>query len=103
MGRDRMDTQSTEPADWLVQTKLHPPLLREDVIARPRLVAALYHGLTTCPLTLLSAPAGYGKTTLLASLRQGYRLRLVGSSRTTLPRRYDVPVSQPAYQRVSAG
>ena len=57
----------TLPADWLVQTKLHPPRLREDVIPRPCLLATLRDGLTLCRLTLLSAPAGYGKTTLLAA------------------------------------
>jgi len=51
----------------LVQTKLHPPLLREDVIPRSRLLDALHDALTSYPLTLISAPAGYGKTTLLAA------------------------------------
>jgi LuxR family maltose regulon positive regulatory protein len=67
-----MDTQAPEQPDWLVQTKLHPPLLREDVIPRPRLLAALRQALTSHPLTLLSAPAGYGKTTLLADF--GFRI-----------------------------
>lgn len=54
--------------DWLAQTKLMPPLLRGDVIARPRLLTTLAQALADHPLTLLSAPAGSGKTTLLASL-----------------------------------
>jgi LuxR family maltose regulon positive regulatory protein len=54
--------------DWLARTKLIPPLLRGDVIARPRLLALLSRALADHPLTLLSAPAGSGKTTLLASL-----------------------------------
>ncbi|HWI64213.1 MAG TPA: LuxR C-terminal-related transcriptional regulator [Symbiobacteriaceae bacterium] len=53
---------------WLVATKLHPPLLRSDTIRRPQLEAALSRSVSTLPLTLLSAPAGYGKTTLLALL-----------------------------------
>jgi ATP/maltotriose-dependent transcriptional regulator MalT len=61
-----MGPQTSEPSDWLVQTKLRPPLPRSDVIHRPRLLAALRDGLTSRQLTLLSAPAGYGKTTLLA-------------------------------------
>jgi len=67
-----MSIQAPQQPDWLVQTKLHPPLLREDVIPRPRLLDALRHALTSYPLTLLSAPAGYGKTTLLAALPHAF-------------------------------
>jgi LuxR family transcriptional regulator, maltose regulon positive regulatory protein len=49
----------------LVSTKLNLPLLRPHVVARPRLRALLDRGLET-RLTLISAPAGFGKTTLLA-------------------------------------
>ena len=59
--------RASEQLDWLVQTKLQPPLPRADVIPRPRLLAALRDKLTSHRLTLLSAPAGYGKTTLLAA------------------------------------
>ena len=41
-----------------------PP--RQDLVARPDLQAKLVAGLTR-PLTLVSAPAGFGKTTLLSS------------------------------------
>jgi LuxR family maltose regulon positive regulatory protein len=61
-----MGPQAPQPSDWLVQTKLRPPLPRSDVIPRPRLLAALRDGLISRRLTLLSAPTGYGKTTLLA-------------------------------------
>ncbi|MBI3361412.1 MAG: hypothetical protein HY023_09915 [Chloroflexi bacterium] len=54
--------------DWLAQTKLHPPRLRDDVLPRPRLLAALRDAVAARPLTILSAPPGYGKTTLLAAL-----------------------------------
>jgi LuxR family maltose regulon positive regulatory protein len=47
-------------------------LLREDVIPRRHLLDDLYSRLTSHPLTLLSAPAGYGKTTVLAALPQTY-------------------------------
>jgi LuxR family maltose regulon positive regulatory protein len=57
-----------ERPDWLVRTKLHPPLLHADTIERHRLLETLRTALTTRPVTLISAPAGYGKTTLLASL-----------------------------------
>ena len=53
---------------WLTQTKFVPPRLRDDVVLRGRLVDALRTAVNSRPLTLLSAPAGYGKTTLLTSL-----------------------------------
>lgn len=56
------------PSDWLVLTKLQPPVLRADSIERTRLLSALQDAIATRPVTLISAPAGYGKTTLLASL-----------------------------------
>ena len=43
--------------------------MRDDVIARASLLDRLVADVTSFPLTLLPAPAGYGKTTLLASLR----------------------------------
>ncbi|HYG56605.1 MAG TPA: AAA family ATPase, partial [Symbiobacteriaceae bacterium] len=49
-------------------TKLHPPLVRSDTVRRPRLEEALGRAVSTLPFTLLSAPAGYGKTTMLAAL-----------------------------------
>jgi LuxR family maltose regulon positive regulatory protein len=50
--------------DPLVETKLIAPRLRPERVARPRLAQLLLRG-STVPLTLLSAPAGFGKTTLL--------------------------------------
>src|SRR2546421_85103 len=49
----------------LLATKLHPPLPRAHLVRRPRLAARLTQGMMG-PLTLVSAPAGFGKTTLLA-------------------------------------
>lgn len=46
----------------LVEAKLAAPQPRADTIARPRLSAALDAG-EAAPVTLVSAPAGYGKTT----------------------------------------
>jgi LuxR family maltose regulon positive regulatory protein len=57
---------------WLARTKLQPPQLRPDTMARPRLLAELSAALDTRRLTLLAAPAGYGKTTLLAGLPQTF-------------------------------
>ena len=62
------DTQSGESLHWLAETKFRPPLLHEDVITRKHLIDDLRNGLESHPLTLISAPAGYGKTTLLAML-----------------------------------
>ena len=53
---------------WIVRTRLEPPRPASTVISRPRLTTVLVRGMTGFPLTLISAPAGYGKTTLLASL-----------------------------------
>ncbi|KQV65824.1 hypothetical protein ASC64_13075 [Nocardioides sp. Root122] len=50
----------------VVETKLLAPSLRREVVPRPRLADLLVRG-AQGPLTLVSAPAGFGKTTLLAS------------------------------------
>ncbi|MGE0227614.1 MAG: LuxR C-terminal-related transcriptional regulator [Dehalococcoidia bacterium] len=49
----------------LLETKFFAPRWRSGSIARPRLIARLMQG-TQCRLTLVSAPAGFGKTALLA-------------------------------------
>ncbi len=51
---------------WLIRTKLYAPPLRAQAVARPRLLARLQAGLAG-PLTLICAPAGYGKTSLMAA------------------------------------
>ena len=48
----------------LLSTKLQAPQIRSERVPRPRLVARLQQGLAH-KLILVSAPAGYGKTTLL--------------------------------------
>ncbi len=55
-----------EKADNLIRTKLHPPLTRLELVSRPRLEVRIAEGLRG-PLTLITAPAGFGKTTLVAS------------------------------------
>jgi LuxR family maltose regulon positive regulatory protein len=49
----------------LVTTKVRAPRTRPNLVTRPRLREAIARN-EVCPLTLLSAPAGFGKTTLLA-------------------------------------
>lgn len=50
----------------LLTTKLHIPECPPGVVQRPRLSQGLERGVLNHRLTLVSAPAGYGKTTLLA-------------------------------------
>src|SRR6266498_951378 len=49
----------------LLETKLHVPRWRRGLVARPRLSERLSRGAESA-LTVVSAPAGFGKTTLLA-------------------------------------
>src|SRR5215216_1219106 len=51
--------------DLLLETKLHPPPVRRKWLSRPRLVGELDRA-TERPVTLVAAPAGYGKTTVVA-------------------------------------
>lgn len=62
-----IDRSSNSPANSLLSTKLFIPQARhlQDVLPRPRLVERLQSGISR-RLTLISAPAGFGKTTLLA-------------------------------------
>jgi LuxR family transcriptional regulator, maltose regulon positive regulatory protein len=51
----------------LLKTKLYVPPVRPGLVSRPRLIARLDEGLRAGhKLALLSAPAGFGKTTLLS-------------------------------------
>ncbi|MDQ4137936.1 MAG: protein kinase, partial [Actinomycetota bacterium] len=58
--------QRAQPSRPLLETKLYLPRLQRRVVPRPRLMDRLNRG-TTSVLTLVSAPAGFGKTTLLAA------------------------------------
>src|SRR6266511_1589379 len=55
--------------DGLLATKLYAPRPQPGFVLRPRLVEQLNHGLAQ-GLTLVCAPAGFGKTTLLADWAQ---------------------------------
>ncbi len=51
----------------ILTTKLYIPAPRYEAVHRPRLLARLNAGLAAgCKLTMISAPAGFGKTTLLS-------------------------------------
>jgi LuxR family maltose regulon positive regulatory protein len=72
-GQERLSGKPTSPpiaqepaTEPLIETKLIIPPSRADLVTRPRLNALLDSG-SLRSLTLISAPAGFGKTTLLAS------------------------------------
>ncbi len=59
----------------LLATKTHIPLLRPTLVQRSRLIRQLDQGLDLgCKLTLVSAPAGFGKTTLVSGWIANFRL-----------------------------
>jgi LuxR family maltose regulon positive regulatory protein len=58
----------------LLRTKLNPPSLQPHIIPRPRLIQLLNEGLK-CKLILISAPPGYGKTSLLSDWIQTNSLK----------------------------
>jgi len=60
-----MTPPSPDDAGPLLETKFYVPRLRRGVVVRPRLSERLRRGAES-KLTLISAPAGFGKTTLLA-------------------------------------
>lgn len=60
--------------DTLLKTKLYIPPARSELVSRPRLLERLDAGLRR-KLTLISAPAGFGKTTLLSAWVSQSQLR----------------------------
>jgi LuxR family maltose regulon positive regulatory protein len=51
----------------ILATKLYIPPPRPTIVLRPRLIERLYEGLSSgCKLTLISASAGFGKTTMVS-------------------------------------
>src|SRR5881275_2328332 len=54
----------------ILATKLYLPRLRPEVVSRPRLIERLNEGLHR-KLTLIAAPAGFGKTTLISQWVEG--------------------------------
>ncbi|MEP6980612.1 MAG: helix-turn-helix transcriptional regulator, partial [Nakamurella sp.] len=57
--------QEAVMATSMLETKFHLPRARPGAVLRPRLIELLDRG-TAATLTLISAPTGFGKTTLLA-------------------------------------
>src|SRR5438270_7882106 len=60
------DTKGRTSEQVLLVTKLARPSVGADLVPRPRLVNQLQLGIQR-PLTLIAAPAGFGKTTLLST------------------------------------
>ncbi len=54
-------------SEWLPKTKFSPAQLAPHLIPRPACLLPLTENIATKQLTLLTAPPGYGKSTLLAS------------------------------------
>ena len=55
--------------EQLLTTKLYIPSTRPELVLRPRLIDQLNTGLSQ-KLALISAPAGFGKTTLMSAWAQ---------------------------------
>src|SRR5215204_2782429 len=60
---------AVDPLRLIVKPKLRAPVPRHEQVMRPRLLELL-RKISNSRVTLVSAPAGYGKTTLLAHWRQ---------------------------------
>jgi LuxR family maltose regulon positive regulatory protein len=70
----------------LLQTKLYLPPIRPELVSRPRLIERLNVGLPgpggfARKLTLVSAPAGFGKTTLISEWVRRAGTHEVGADR----------------------
>ncbi|HSF79855.1 MAG TPA: LuxR C-terminal-related transcriptional regulator [Anaerolineales bacterium] len=65
-GGDQANSSYLEQGEQLLSTKLFVPSPGPNRVSRPRLIAQLNTSLEKA-LTLISAPAGYGKTTLVSS------------------------------------
>ncbi|MFZ4661009.1 MAG: hypothetical protein ACOYNY_28610 [Caldilineaceae bacterium] len=72
----------------ILATKLYIPPPRPNAVLRPRLLARLNAALQH-KVTLISAPAGYGKTTLVSEWIADFRLPIL--SRQALDFRLDTP------------
>ena len=58
----------SQPLPKLLKTKLYVPPVRRELVSRPRLIEWLNADLRPgCKLTLISAPAGFGKTTMVSA------------------------------------
>jgi LuxR family maltose regulon positive regulatory protein len=70
MGRSHWPGTEVGMPTSILATKLYIPRLRQNAVSRPSLLARLNEDLHR-KLTLLSAPAGFGKTTLVSAWAEG--------------------------------
>jgi LuxR family maltose regulon positive regulatory protein len=63
------------PSFALSESKLRPPASRPGIVGRPALVERLSSVDTPAVISIV-APAGYGKTTLLAQWAESWRQRV---------------------------
>ncbi len=68
-----MAKKNSELSDTLLKTKNHIPRTRSVLVHRPRLIDLINRHKTPC-FTLISAPAGFGKTTLLSDWVQQHQI-----------------------------
>lgn len=71
-------------SESLLITRIAPPAYRSHLVPRQRVLAQL-RNLTDVPLTLVSAPAGFGKTTALHGVLT--RLRDLGLTLVAIVRK----------------
>lgn len=91
----------------LLATKLYAPIVRPNLVPRPRLLAQVTAGLAH-KLTLISAPPGFGKTTLIAAClhqeRAGHAANQGrGLADDVLPAAFRVPSRQTAWLSLDEG
>ncbi|UCF97321.1 MAG: hypothetical protein JSV89_19430 [Spirochaetaceae bacterium] len=70
-------------ATSILATKLYIPAYRSGLVPRPRLIEQLHEGLVH-KMTLISAPAGYGKTTLVCEMLHDLQEDAVKASHGTM-------------------
>lgn len=72
MGKEKISvvSEATLQDFLVVKTKLLPLAFQGRITARANLLQALQQAASKYPVTLVSAPAGYGKTTLVSALYQ---------------------------------
>jgi LuxR family maltose regulon positive regulatory protein len=74
-------SESGPNVEQLLSTKLYIPPSRPKLVARPRLSQTLNQSLARTPgVILISAPAGFGKTTLVSEWVDNIRLEAAGES-----------------------
>lgn len=64
-----MNHEETPSASMLIRTKFSPPRLTRDPVRREAPLQSLHAGMTRA-MTLIKAPAGFGKTTMLTTWRE---------------------------------